>query len=276
MGYGLWTRHSGQPRPDLRPKRLPSLALMALCCLAPPALAQQAPEEKASILQTADPLRGPVAGQAAAEAARAGAETEMTYATEIQGDLSAGRITELEPDPAPSAQTLPRPGPIATWAVVALLLALLLAWLRFGGSGTLLTRAPEAQKPAAKAPEAWNISAEDQSGDPRSLIDQIAAMPDRAAALVRLLRHCLLQAATETDTRLARADTERSAFRRLPVSWRHRAALSQILRQAELAHYGGRPVPEAEFAAAIAQGRSILTGKATGSGTGLAAGSAHA
>jgi len=226
------------------------------------AVASPAPAQtRAVIEETADPPRGERAAEVGGLLARDGVATAMTYVTRMTGDLADGR-TEVMPaeqrpqDPAPF---VPRPGSMSTVLVVLLLVAALLLWLRFGGAGMLMARAPKAQKkPPAVAPDAWNISAEDRAGDPRSLLDQIAAMPDRAAALVRLLRHCLLTAATETDTRLARADTERTALRRLPGTWRAQPALRDILTRAELAHYGGRPVDEAEFSATLDLGRSIL------------------
>lgn len=234
---------------------------LALWLLALPAFGQ----DQFRVDKVAQPPHGTQSAEVQAAARAEGAQTGMTYAEKISGDLSAGRSREMMPEPEsrPSSQfrDMPTPGPVSTVFVVLLLAGLLALWLRFGGAGALLSRAPEAQKKPAQAPEGWNISAEDQAGDPRSLIDQIAAMPDRSAAMVRLLRHCLLTAATETDTRLARADTERSAFRRLPGGWRQQGALQNILRRAELAHYGGRAVTDSQFAEAIAAGRAILIGK---------------
>ena len=238
----------------------PALFFMCmLSCAALPAFGQDRFRIEADVA----PPQGAQSAEVQLRAAAEGAQTRMTYAETVSGDLAAGRSREMLPQPRPQDATtaLPNPGPVSTAIVVIVLVALLALWLRYGGAGALLSRAPEAQKKPAQAPEAWNISAEDQAGDPHSLIDQIAAMPDRSAALVRLLRHCLLTAATETDTRLARADTERSAFRRLPGGWRQQGALQTILRRAELAHYGGRPVTDPQFAEAIAAGRSILIGK---------------
>ncbi len=237
----------------------PRLALSAALLLtALPAFGQ----DRFRIETEVTPPQGAQSPEVQLRARAEGAQTGMTYAEKISGDLSAGRSREMMPqtrnvEPA----RLPNTGPVSTVFVVLLLVGLLALWLRYGGAGALLSRAPEAQKKPVQAPEAWNISAEDQAGDPRSLIDQIAAMPDRSAALVRLLRHCLLTAATETDTRLARADTERSAFRRLPGGWRQQSALQNILRRAELAHYGGRPVTDTQFSEAIAAGRNILMTK---------------
>ncbi len=219
-----------------------------------------AAQDRATIQDTAAPPRGARAAEVQGILASDGAETAMTYVTRLTGDLAEGRTEVLEPERrGPRDISLPQPGSVSTLVVVLLLVAMLVLWLRFGGAGMLMSRAPQAQKkPPSAAPDAWNITAEDRANDPQRLLDQIAAMPDRAAALVRLLRHCLLAAATETDTRLARADTERTAFRRLPGGWRAQVALRDILGRAELAHYGGRAVDEAEFAATLDLGRAIL------------------
>ena len=215
--------------------------------------------QTAVIEETAPPPRGARSAEVEAALAAGGARTEMTYITRMTGDLADGRTEVMQPERKPVPRDpLPRNGSVSTVVVVLLLVGGLLLWLRFGGAGMLMSRAPPPQRRPVAAPEAWNISAADQSDDPRRLLEQIAAMPDRAAALVRLLRHCLLAAAGETDTRLARADTERAAFRRLPQGWRAEAALRDILTRAELAHYGGRPVDEAGFAATLDLGRGIL------------------
>lgn len=245
------------------PARGLTAALLLACALpASPAPAQQ----RAVIEKTAEPPLGAFSPKVEETLAADGSATEMTYVTELRGDLAEGRTEiakpEVRPAPEPQQITFSANGSVSTVVIVLVLVAALLLWLRFGGAGMLMARAPIEQKKPVVAPEAWNISKDDQTGDPRSLIDQIAAMPDRAAALVRLLRHCLLTAAGETDTRLARADTERTAYRRLPQGWRAAGPLKQILGRAELAHYGGRPVSDEDFAAALDLGRGILLRKA--------------
>lgn len=236
-----------------RPVRAARLAAV-LALLTGPLSAQTAVIE-----ETAPPPRGARSAEVETALALDGAETGMTYVTRMTGDLAEGRTEVMQPEKRPEDRApLPRNGSVSTVMVVLLLLGGLLLWLRFGGAGMLMSRAPQAQRKPVAAPEGWNISAADQTDDPRRLLEQIAAMPDRAAALVRLLRHCLLTAAGETDTRLARADTERAAFRRLPQGWRGLEALRGILTRTELAHYGGRPVAEAEFAATLELGRGIL------------------
>lgn len=152
-----------------------------------------------------------------------------------------------------------------TWApalMIALFVMLLLAWLRFGGTGAVLRRAPKELKQQPVAPVGWQMGAQDRQLSGQGLLDQLAAMRDRRVALIRLLRHVLLAAARDSATQFARADTEREAFARLPAELPHRAALAEILHQVELVHYGGREVSEAGFEQALTlAGRFLLTGQ---------------
>jgi hypothetical protein len=147
------------------------------------------------------------------------------------------------------------------WGVVLALVVGIALWLRFGGSGVLFARAPARERPVTEAPDHWRADLSDGAQGPADLLRRIAAMQDRRAALVRLLRHCLLRAGQECQTRFARADTEREAFGRVPSAWRSHQALGVLLRGAELAHYGGRPVDDAGFDQALAVGRDILLGR---------------
>lgn len=174
-----------------------------------------------------------------------GIRTDLTYAASAEGIA--------KPPPPPPPEGVRQPLPIASWWILGGLVVALALWLRFGGAGMLARRAPS--DPAAPTvPQSWEIEAPQA---PASLLAQIEAMPDRSAALVRLLRHCLLQSARDSRTQLARSDTEREALARLPGE---RPALRLILRAAELAHYGGRPVSDADFHAALGAGRRIIEG----------------
>lgn len=148
-----------------------------------------------------------------------------------------------------------------SWApalVIALFLMVLLAWLRFGGTGAVLRRAPRELPKQPAAPEGWQIGAQDARLSGKGLLDQLAAMGDRRAALIRLLRHVLLAAARDSNTQFARADTEREAFARLPADLAHRDAVAQILHQVELVHYGGREVSEAAFEQSLVLAQCVL------------------
>lgn len=220
-----------------------------LTAMAPPVGAQ----ELLRVLSEEQPPQGATSQEVQALGVREGASGRMIYAREVTGD------------PADKPFVPPRGpafgGGISTLLVVAVILGALALLIRFGGSGALVQRRPEAARQATASPEAWNITDMERATDTGDLIRQIAAMTDRRAAVVRLLRHCLLRAADDCGTRFMRADTERAAFRRLPASWSRHDALNRILRDAELANYGGRPVEEARFAALLDLGRGILTGR---------------
>lgn len=251
MNFDLWHRL----RRTVWCHAAPVLAV--LVALAGPLPAQTPPEGLS--FTTVDPPRGASAGAYDA-ATRGRAQTDATYATDVQG----GRLTV---DSRPPRRELPgfrRPVIDGTWAMLLVVggLALgLFLWLRFGGGG-LMARTPRPDAAPVRAPDGWNLSGADDRLAGEDLLAHIAAMPDRRAAMVRLLRHCLLQAAAATGTRLARSDTERRALARLPESFRLRPVLADILRRTELAHYGGRAVAEADFAASLTAARALMQGGA--------------
>jgi len=203
---------------------------------------------------TLDPPRGE---RAKTYAQGTSAQHEATYATDIKG----GRLTPESRAPRAVARPSIQPGP-AIDGNLALLLVVgglglgLFLWLRYGGAGLLAFGPRDAPAPRPAAPDAWKIDT-DRDLAPEALLASIAAMADRRAAMVRLLRHCLLHAAQVSGTRLARSDTERSALRRLPVVWQD-TRLRDLLTRAELAHYGGQDVPEDRFADSLALARAIL------------------
>lgn len=209
--------------------------ILILLALAAPARAETAP---------LDPPMTPAGQDLAQRLDGQGIATGLTYAA------SAENIARPKPPPPPDAPRLPG-GRVSAFWVLGILAVALALWVRFGGAGILTRRAPQ-EGASVEPPDHWQI---DRHLPAAALIDQIAAMQDRSAALVQLLRHCLLQAAEESRTRLARADTEREAFARLPGE---RPALALILHAAELAHYGGRPVGDAAFAEALSAGRDLL------------------
>lgn len=233
------------------------LFALAVFAMAGPVRAQSTPDGLS--FTTVDPPRGESA--AAYGAAVAGrAQTEATYASDIHGGRLMADSRAPRREEAPSAIRPPvLDGGWAMIAVVSGLALVLFLWLRFGGGG-LMARAPAAGTAPVQVPDGWDMAGAGEGPGGADLLAQIAAMPDRRAAMVRLLRHCLLQAAAATGTRLARSDTERRALARLPDSFRLRAGLEDLLRRAELAHYGGRPVAEADFADSLTTARALLQG----------------
>lgn len=227
------------------------------------AVIAQAEDERAYRIDTeiAAPT-GPDTGAIDDLARQTGSRAKLTYADRIDGDLSSGFKAEPAAKETPQASFLPRfgGGGAGVYLVVALFIAALLVWLRYGGAGNLLRARPKPdQKPALQAaPEGWAIHAEDLAQGPEALIRRLLALPDRGQAAAGLLRHSLLAAARETQVRLARADTERQAFDRLPARWRQYDGLKTLSKMAELAHYGGRPVSDEAFDQLARIARAIL------------------
>ncbi|WP_296424016.1 hypothetical protein [Yoonia sp.] len=143
-----------------------------------------------------------------------------------------------------------------TFLMIALVVALLFIFVKFGAGGMLLRADPSAPKKPRKRAKAWGLTAADHTaGD---IMAQVRVMASRREALIFLLRHCLLQAADETQTNFLRADTERDALARLPTSWRRHGQLHALMFQTELVHYGGRDIADDAFDAAIDHGSQIL------------------
>ena len=187
---------------------------------------------------------------------RSGVQARISYV-----DLENGTVEAKEPPIQPPAAERPAliGGTGGIFLVILILGAMLALWFYVGGRPLLAADPTERERKAAPVPEGWSASAADlTAADP---LADIAAMTDRRAALVRLLRLCLLQASTATTTAFRRADTERVAYRRLPGSWPGTEYLRRLLQSAELAHYGGRDVREQDFAALIEGARAILPGR---------------
>lgn len=223
--------------------------------------AQETPDKEASytIIEALDPPRSETADTYRNLAARYSAKTDPAYVTVLDGNLVSGQENAPIPDNRNTRRETPKLdlGGAGVLMVVLVVIGGIFLWLKFGGAGTLLRREPFEIVPQ-QVPTGWNIPDANKDQDPRTLLDRIAAMADRSEAIVLLLRHCLLTGAQETKTRFARSDTERQAFRRLPRSWRFYVGLGELLRSAELAHYGGRPVSDEAFKASFVLGKSIL------------------
>ena len=211
-----------------------------------------------------DPPRSAVADQYRDEVTGQGVQTDATYAAKLDGKLrNDGRFVPPKKSAEPYDYTAPSlSGSFGILLVFAVLLAAVALWLRFGGGGALLAKGPGdiAQKPVA--PQGWALpdpGALPVGGD---IFAVIRAMTDRRAAMVLLLRTSLMQAATSSGTRFARSDTEREALRRLPPTLPGRSVLGDLLREAELAHYGGREVTEDTLHRSIDRARALFAVKA--------------
>ncbi len=177
--------------------------------------------------------------------------TELTYAETVTDIRPQREVTSV------STRSVPTINP-NIFVVIAVIVILLIVLLKFGGTGTLLSRDPETQKRKTKAPENWHVQDGLEPDDRLKLLNRLASMQDYRAGLVELLRYCLLFAAEQSDTILARSDTEREAYARVPQDWRKKPELGQLLRQTELVHYGGRDIEQSSYDRMIALGRDLL------------------
>lgn len=213
-----------------------------------------------TIVSHVEPPRTETSGQYRSLAKKAGADTDAVYVDKLAGSLSSDAAIRETHRIRREFSVPALDGSLGIVLVFVLIVGLLLLWLKFGGTGTLLSGKPKDLEKKQQAPAGWQVTQQEQAMDGEALLDRLAAMKDRREALARLLRHCLLSAGALCDTRFARSDTERDAFARLPNNFKYHDALKTLLRDSELAHYGGRPVSEEMFAHNMELGR-ILIGK---------------
>ncbi|MEM6464508.1 MAG: hypothetical protein AAF724_21615 [Pseudomonadota bacterium] len=226
--------------------------LVTLCLIAP-AMAQDTGPEPVTVI---DAPRSDTSDRYSEAARRAGVEPDAIYA---DGAFDAGidRQAIVETDRQQSFE----PALDGAWgiAIVVLVAAgLLMLWIKYGGAGVLLSGGMKDIKTNQSAPEAWKLADQEADLEGGALLARLAAIKDRREALTRLLRYSLLSAGERCETRFARSDTEREAFARLPAGFRHHDALKTMLRDAELAHYGGRDVSEETFSRNLQLGRILL------------------
>ncbi len=94
-----------------------------------------------------------------------------------------------------------------------------------------------------------------------SLLDHLAAMPDKRRALILLTGHALERAASLNDLKLARAQTARDVLRILPRQWRHLGAMRTLVREAEIVHFGGRDLADETWQACLDAARPLFDGQ---------------
>lgn len=184
-------------------------------------------------------------------------QTDIQYIEKTDQDFLVDELPAFDGDSA--RNVVQGINGFAILVVVSAIALLIFLFLKFGGAGGLLSADPGDGKPRKKT-KAWGLTAEDEEiGD---IMSKVRAMTNRREALILLLRHCLLQAAHETQTNFRRSDTEREALGRLPKAWRSFPQLEKLLRRSELVHYGGRSIDDDGYGLALAEGEMILKGRA--------------
>ncbi|MDU8942605.1 DUF4129 domain-containing protein [Ovoidimarina sediminis] len=210
------------------------LALVFVLCLAAPPLAAQS--------DRARPLD--------VEMEPAGA----AYLETVRWRWLQPEITYFDPDrPAPELTVTPRLPPENTergdpreidWTtvmiIVAILLAILALTMKFGSISVIGLRREDGEATVTPGQSDGRPMGDDRI----EALEAIRAIADRGEALNRLLAAALSLAARAAGLRLDPSWTVRDAMRRIPASWPFRSQLSQLARDAELAHFGGRPISE--------------------------------
>lgn len=92
------------------------------------------------------------------------------------------------------------------------------------------------------------------------ILDHLAGMADRRRALILLTGLALERAARMNGLTLARAQTARDVLRILPRGWNHLGAMRQLVREAEIVHFGGRDLAEETWQACLSAARPLFTG----------------
>ena len=174
---------------------------------------------------------------------------------------------KLNPPPMPPVPAVAEPffsGPVGVIVVLVGVVAVIGLWMGFGNGGVLVSEAPrKATEQRDERPQDWQTASLREEEKPTDFLQRVAAMTDRREAMILLLRQCLLDAAQRTGTRLLRSDTERAVFARLPDAMARRDDLGYLLSEAELVHYGGRDLTEADFSALLEKARGLISSAGT-------------
>ncbi|UXM95997.1 hypothetical protein N5853_05080 [Bartonella sp. HY329] len=189
---------------------------------------------------------------------------DCKIAYDVKEGEKQNKQAQSKSDKENRVQSNPRPKPVfggSTAMIVVLLLVIgaILLWLRFGGSGVLLSPALKEIKAPSEVPENWAKTNTAISQASKDILSAVLAMDDKRIAMIELLRMCLLHAATISSTRLARSDTERTVFRRLPEILPQRDDLALLLETTELVHYGGQEITSDQFDCLIDKARNFLS-----------------
>lgn len=138
---------------------------------------------------------------------------------------------------------------------IAVLLAVIFAFMRYGGQFSVSLRGDEDATRGAGA-------ARGQTGDSAALpsdLDAIAQITDRRLALVTLAQSALMRAITQQGLFLQKSWTARDALRRLPREMAHRDTLNDLVAAGERVLFGGRDVPEDDFQSYLTRIRPLFT-----------------
>ncbi|MEM7731512.1 MAG: DUF4129 domain-containing protein [Pseudomonadota bacterium] len=222
--------------------------LIGLCLVLPlTADAQQRVEEGLEVT---------ISGQAYVKALRLrGVDTDVAYydPTRPPPSFETNATPDRERDPIDIGER--QVSFTANVIAIAVLLAVIFAFMRYGGQFSVSFRGDEDATRGAGAPRS-------EGGDIATLpsdLDAIARISDRRLALVTLAQSALMRAVTQQGLFLQKSWTARDALRRLPREMAHRDTLSDLVAAGERVLFGGRDVPEDDFQAYLTRIRPLFS-----------------
>ena len=143
-------------------------------------------------------------------------------------------------------------------AIFAVILIVVLVIIFLQSSRIQVGFGKSREKTRAEQRTASPEAAAAMDADDRSFLDRIAAMADRREALILLVSRALERSAEMNAMTLGRAQTGRDVIRTLPQDWRHRETLRDLVRQAEVVHFGGRDISEDRWQDCLSAARPLF------------------
>lgn len=185
-------------------------------------------------------------------------DADVVYVDTATGPIPMdGSLKLPPPEGMPDTPISPTTARISRGVLAAT--ALVLGVLLWRNRAALMARlaAMPGSGTARRAPRRAAAVAQGTTGAEARLAE-IAAMPDRAAAMAALIELVLHAAADTADLRLSRAETARDLLRRLPRDYPHLADLRRLIMAGELVVFGGRGLSDRGFASSIARAAGLL------------------
>ena len=175
-----------------------------------------------------------------------GLQTEIIY-LRPSSDFDPDESVEIKVPETPQQARQSSNAARWTWGLIlgAILVMVIVVIVTQGGAvgvsfrGTTDEKRSRPDEPAEPDPfEAINRQPLDQ------FLTSLSGMADRRQALILLVSRALERAADANQVRLGRAQTARDVLRILPRQWSHSDTMRRLVREAEIAHFGGRAVTE--------------------------------
>jgi Domain of unknown function (DUF4129) len=163
------------------------------------------------------------------------------------------QVGDAETDITPTARI------VTTTLAAAVLIGVLLLFLKFGG-GLTLSMEGDVQNPARSRRLRGQHALAD-IGPPADL-QAILRTSDRRKALVMLVQAALARTVTANGVLLQPSWTMRDTLRHIPKGQAHLDALRSLVMAGERVLFGNRDVTEEEFQAHVATVRPLMTGPA--------------